>query len=171
MVKEAREHYFSDLIFTSQHNRRFLFKTVDLLVNPPPPMVPIESDADCDTFLSYFNDKVESIRASITPSAYFSDVFYSQKEIFSQFYPITLPELLDVVSHTRVSTSPLDVIPSRFLAQVIDSSGPILLSVFNSSLASGCVPDYFKTACVTPLLKKTWTRSFSASQLQTMLSV
>ncbi len=31
------------------------------------------------------------------------DVFYSQKEIFGQFYSITLPELLDVVSHLRVS--------------------------------------------------------------------
>ncbi len=105
---------------------------------------------------------MESIRASITPSASlsvdtsdaFSDAFYPQKDILNQFYPITLPELLDVVSHTRTSSCPLDVIPPRFLTQVIDSVGPCLLSIFNSSLATSCVPDYFKTACVTPHLKK-----------------
>lgn len=29
-----------------------------------------------------------------------------------------------------------------------------MLSIFNSSLSSGCVPDYFRTACVQPTLKK-----------------
>ncbi len=36
----------------------------------------------------------------------------------------------------------------------MDCVGPHLISVFNSSLSTGCVPDYFKTACVNPLLKK-----------------
>ena len=157
-IKELRRQYFSNLILTNHNNPRILFKTVDALINTPPPSVPIESDADCNLFLSYFNNKVESIRASITPSASFSDAFsdafYSQKDILNQFFPLTLPELLDVVSHTRMSICPFDVIPSRFLSQVMDSVGPCLLPIINSSLTTGCVPDYFKTACVTPLLKK-----------------
>ncbi|KAK0142789.1 hypothetical protein N1851_019280 [Merluccius polli] len=106
MIKEARRQYFSNLILINQNNPRILFKTVDSLVNTPPPSVPIESDADCNRFLSYFNDKVEFIRASITPSASFtdaftdtfSDAFYPPKDILNQFYPITLPELLDNVN-------------------------------------------------------------------------
>ncbi len=129
MVKEARKHYFSDLILTNKHNPRFYLRLLTSWLIHLLPWFPLNQMLTVIRFLSYFNDKVESIRASVTCSASFSDVFYSQKEIFSQFYPITLPELLDVVSRTRVSASPLDVIPSRFLAQVIDSIGPILLSI------------------------------------------
>lgn len=156
MIKEARRHYFSELIFINQHNPRFLFKTVDHLVNPVPPSVPVNSVADCEMFLSYFKDKVESTRASLIPSASFNDVFYQQKDIFSEFYPITLSELLEVVLHTRVSSALLMcyLLSLGKLVQVSEAIGPNLLNVFNSSLATGCVPDYFKTACVTPLLKK-----------------
>ena len=87
-------------------------------------------------------------------NADYSDNHYPQRDDFNQFYPITLSELLDTVSHMRVSSSPLDVVPTKFLFRVMDFIGPHLLSVFNSSLFTGCVPDYFKTACVNPLLKK-----------------
>lgn len=35
----------------------------------------------------------------------------------------------------------------------MDSLGSYLLLIINSSLSSGCVPDYFKCACVQPVLK------------------
>ncbi len=45
-------------------------------------MVTIDSDVDCDMFLSYSIDKIESVRASITPSASFSGVFLILKRTF-----------------------------------------------------------------------------------------
>ena len=51
------------------------------------------------------------------------------------------------------SSSPLDTIPSKLLKESIESVSPALLSIINSSLTSGVVPDQFKTACVQPLLK------------------
>lgn len=53
---------------------RFLFKTVDLLVNPALPSAPVESDAGCELFLSW----VESIRASITPMMHFFFFFFTR---------------------------------------------------------------------------------------------
>ena len=96
---------------------------------------------------------MESIKDSLTPNATYS-VLHSQQDSFNQFYPITLSELLETVSYMRVSSSLLDVISTTFLLKVMESVGPCLLSVFNSSLSNDFVPDYFKTACVHPLLKK-----------------
>ncbi|MGH4058720.1 hypothetical protein ACRE98_29585, partial [Klebsiella pneumoniae] len=46
MVKDARTHYFSELITTHKHNPRFLFKTVDQLINPTPPCASAGSNDD-----------------------------------------------------------------------------------------------------------------------------
>lgn len=153
-MQPLNENGFQNLISAHQHNPRVLFKTVDRLVNPASPCAPAESDADCEMYLSYFTDKLESIQASINPSATYSDVLCSQQDSWSLFYLITLSELL--VSDMRVSSSPHDVIPTKFSLKVMESVGPCLLPVFNSCFlqSDGCVPDYFKTACVNPLIKK-----------------
>lgn len=48
---------------------------------------------------------------------------------------------------------PQDVIPARFLKQIIDTLGPGLLSVINKCLPTGTVPDWLKHATVSPYLK------------------
>ena len=44
--------------------------------------------------------------------------------------------------------------PSKLLVECIDSILPSLTDIFNSSLASGIFPQCFKSALVTPILKK-----------------
>lgn len=44
--------------------------------------------------------------------------------------------------------------PPKFICKVMDVTTPWLLSIVNSSLSPGCVPEYLKTACVQPLIKK-----------------
>lgn len=63
-------------------------------------------------FLSYFADKLDSIRASITPDTNCLDVTHPQQESFNQFYPNTLSELLEIIAEMRVSSCPLDIIQS-----------------------------------------------------------
>ena len=48
----------------------------------------------------------------------------------------------------------LDPIPSKLLIECLDSILPSLTDLFNSSLASGILPQCFKSALVTPILKK-----------------
>ena len=48
----------------------------------------------------------------------------------------------------------LDPIPSKLLIECLDSILPSLTDHFNSSLASGIFPQCFKSALVTPILKK-----------------
>ena len=60
---------------------------------------------------SYFTDKLESVKASITPSATYSDINHPQDSL-SQFYPIFLSELLETESYMRVSSRPFNVMPT-----------------------------------------------------------
>ena len=48
----------------------------------------------------------------------------------------------------------LDPIPSKLLAQCIDSILPSLTGLLNSSVVSGIFPQCFRSALVTPILKK-----------------
>ncbi|KAF7658642.1 hypothetical protein LDENG_00009560 [Lucifuga dentata] len=59
-----------------------------------------------------------------------------------------------MISQMQPSTSSLDIVPSTILKKDVDIIGPSVLSIVNSSLGTGCVPDCFKQATTTPLLKK-----------------
>lgn len=50
-IKDARAKYFSNLITVNQHNPRFLFNTIDRLVNPAPGGASASSPGDCEKFL------------------------------------------------------------------------------------------------------------------------
>ena len=50
--------------------------------------------------------------------------------------------------------SSLDPTPKWLLKDCIDLLSPYLTHLFNASQSSGCVPDLFKVAYITPLLKK-----------------
>lgn len=90
---------------------------------------------------------MELLRLGITPIPTFLDTDQPHQDSLSYFSSITLPELLEIMSIKIVSSSPLDIIPTKFLFEIMDSIGPHLLSILNSLLSTGCVSDYFKTAC------------------------
>jgi len=76
---------------------------VDQLVNPALPCAP----ADCEKFLLHFAGKVEIIRSDITPSPAFLDVDHPLGDSLSNFSAVTLPELADIMSLMRISSSQL----------------------------------------------------------------
>ena len=58
------------------------------------------------------------------------------------------------ILNSAPKSSELDPIPSKLLIEYLDSILPSLTDLFNSSLASGIFPQCFKSALVTPILKK-----------------
>ena len=73
---------------------------------------------------------------------------------FSCFEPVSLPFLKKLISQMKPAMCSLDFIPTKFLKEVIDTVGPSILLIINSSLKSGTFPHSFKHAVVQPLLKK-----------------
>lgn len=76
----------------------------------------------------------------------------------SKFSPVTLLELSSLIKGMRSTTCSLDPIPSILAKECLPAIAPLIITIINSSLNSGSVPDTLKLAAVTPILKKTWTR-------------
>ena len=70
------------------------------------------------------------------------------------FEPVSLMFLKEIISHMKSATCSLDVIPTKFLKEVLDTVGPSILWIINDSLTRGIFPSSFKHAEVQPLLKK-----------------
>ena len=155
MVKNARATYFAKLIASSKRNPKVLFETINNIVCPQKPNNHVFSANDCKNFLQFFVDKVATIRAGIVPSTHNYQLdSTNQQSILDELAPISLHQLTKLVSCMKISSSPLDVLPTTILKDVFSSIGPSLLTIINLSLVSGHVPSYFKTATVQPLLKK-----------------
>lgn len=92
--------------------------------------------------------KVESIRVNIMPCTAFVNVDSPELDTLSLFIPVSLTETFNIVSHMKVSTCPLDIMPTKLLIDLTETVRPCLLSIFQQLPVS----DYFKT--VQPLLKK-----------------
>ncbi|KAK0140527.1 hypothetical protein N1851_022496 [Merluccius polli] len=59
MVKDARASYFAHLIPSSKHNPKVLFDTINNIVAPVPPYVPVSSNKDCNNFLFFLWIRLE----------------------------------------------------------------------------------------------------------------
>lgn len=74
--------------------------------------------------------------------------------MLSEFEPISLSTLKDIVSKLKPTFAPQDIIPTPLLRQIIETVCTYIVSILNKRFISGFVPDYCKHAVVQPLLKK-----------------
>lgn len=115
MVKDARASYFANLISSSKLNPKILFDTINTIVIPAPPDVPVFSNKDCSHFLSFFVDKIRDIRASIIPTATPISAYPTRPSILDRFSLISLQDLTDLVGSMKSSSSPVDILPTFLL--------------------------------------------------------
>ncbi|XP_030601343.1 uncharacterized protein LOC115791283 [Archocentrus centrarchus] len=153
MVKDARAAYFSRLISNSRRNPKTLFDTIKQIVTPASPTSPIQSNEDCENFLSFFIGKVNNIRANINPSVSSSALLPTRPSIFKLFTNI-IKRPPSVVDSMKPSSSSIDVLPTFLFKKIFCTIGPCVLTIINRSLVTGSVPRYFKQAVIHPLLKK-----------------
>lgn len=153
-VKTAKTKHFSDIIDSNAHNPSVLFKMVNSALNAPQSACLESSIELCETFKSFFINKVADIRALISSPSYEPDISVTCSAVFDQFEPVSLSSLKDIIGHMKPAGSPNDPIPPRLLKEVLPTLAPFVLNIINGCLASGTVPACFKNAVVTPLIKK-----------------
>lgn len=56
LIRDARSKYFSELIKSNKNNAKFLFNTMDLLLNPVNCVEPAASKNECLRFVNGFNE-------------------------------------------------------------------------------------------------------------------
>ena len=131
---------------------------VNTLSNRHPPRIlpTIYSSADLPSiFIKHFTNKVEKLRANIASEHVTSTlVTGTTAATFSSFEKVSQLTVKECILNSAPKSCEPDPIPSKLLIECLDYILPSLTDVFNSSLASGIFPQCFKSALVTPILKK-----------------
>ena len=106
-------------------------------------------------FIKHFTNKVEKLRANIASENIPSTLITgTTAATFSSFEKVSQLTVIECILNSAPKSCELDPIPSKLLIECLDYILPSLTDIFNSSLASGIFPQCFKSALVTPILKK-----------------
>ena len=123
----------------------------------PPKILPtIYPSADLPSiFIRHFTNKVEKLWANIASEHVTSTIVTgTTAATFSSFEKVSQLTVKDRILSSATKSCELVPIPSKLLIECLDSILPSLTDLHNSSLASGIFPQCFKSALVTPILKK-----------------
>ena len=73
---------------------------------------------------------------------------------YTDFQPVDTDEVISLIRGLPNKTSDADALPACWLKVIAADVAPFLAELFNRSLSSCVVPDGFKTALITPIVKK-----------------
>ena len=114
----------------------------------------------CNIIAAFFNDKLEKIKRTILDrleSLCHIDIHFhlpSTPQFLSELAPVTAEEVFKIILNLKPKTSPLDYLPTKILKSCPGLFAPLIAHLANLSFQSGRFPTKFKSAQVTPLLKK-----------------
>ena len=114
----------------------------------------------CKIMAEYFRDKIIKIKTAIAnqlaglPINPFSSDKDHTGDCLSNLPSVTHDEVQRILNSMPQKSSPMDFMPTSLLKSCADIFVPIICRLANLSFAEGHFPRIFKTAQVTPLIKK-----------------
>lgn len=157
-LHDAKVEYHKSQI--EDADSKSLFKVVKNLTQPKtttvlPKHTSLQSMAN--DFANYFSEKIRLLRSSLdntTDSNITVQIPEHNNCNMSTFQLVSPAEIYKIVSKSPSTSCALDPLPTWLLKKCTSSLLPQITNIINCSLATGSVPDDFKVALVTPLLKK-----------------
>ena len=153
----AKSKFYNERIALASSSKE-LHQIVNTLSNRHSPEIlpTIYPNADLPSiFIKHFTVKVEKPRANIASEHVTSTlVTGTTAATFSSFENLSQLTVKECILNSAPKSCEHDPIPSKLLVECLDSITPSLSDLFNPSLASGIFPQCFKSALVTPILKK-----------------
>ena len=107
-----------------------------------------------DRFVTFFSDKIAKIRNSFSSSDSLTLPPPPDVPNFSCFKQVSQEEIRKIIMKSPTKSCLLDPWPTFHVKECIDILQPSITRLVNCSLSEGVVPDEFKKAIVTPLIKK-----------------
>ena len=157
LVHSAKCKFYTERIAFASSTKE-LHQIVNILSNRHPPKIPptVYPSADlASIFKTQFTNKVDKLTANIASEHVTSTlVTGTTAATFSSFEKVSQLTEKECILISAPKSCELDPIPSKLLAECLDSILPSLTDLFNSSFASEIFPQCFKSALVTPILKK-----------------
>ena len=163
LKSEKKQKYLLKPVSDASGDQKTLFKSLNRIMHRsnPNPMPDCEDPASLpDTFLSYFQSKIQKIRdrfsTDIEPAFEFDRKFDENSDIptLSKFDPITEQDIAKVIAKSNSVSCELDPMPTFLIKQCQPQLLPVLTHIVNLSLATETMPSEYKRAIIRPLLKK-----------------
>lgn len=114
----------------------------------------------CTAFANYFTNKILTIKTAIANqlTGQPGDPLEADRPHVGpplcDLKPVDLEEVANLLSSMPGKSSPMDIFPTSLLKSCADIFAPIIVRLCNLSLSSGKFPAAYRSASVTPLLKK-----------------
>jgi len=150
LLNTKRSNFWLDEINSNRSAPRKLWQSIDKVLGRR--RVPADDSLRADQLHDFFDKKVADIRATTADSD--SPTFTSTSHSLGSFSPVTSSDVTACINLTNNKQSDLDPIPTWLLKECASAISPFITILFNSSLAAGVFPSVFKSAVITPLLKK-----------------
>ena len=150
--RQVKDLYWQTMVAESSGSSRKLWNSLSSLMGKKKTS-PMQEGLDAQGFLACFKEKVENVRSSTAGS---DPPHYSNfdGDRLSQFATIDQDRLLDLLARVPNKTCGLDPAPTWLIKEFAKDIAPFLTALFNRSIVAGVVPQTFKVAEITPILKK-----------------
>ena len=162
VITAAKKDHLSQRIAESSESQKALFSCVDhLLHRSRASVLPDVNNMEelAESFAAFFEEKIRKIRDELEAAQKDEEKFTTALDDapvpnLVSFPPVTAEVLRKIILKAPTKSCQLDPIPTKILKECIEPLLPVLLKIINSSLATSTVPEVFKQASITPLLKK-----------------
>jgi len=163
LINESRMQHCCDSIADKPHGSRQQWSAVRDVLHSTAPSELLSSDdciKRCTTFSNYFNSKIQTIKNAIATlltgqagDPLEADLPHDGPRLHV-LKPVDNAEILKLLSTLPGKSSPMDAFPTSLLKSCADIFTPIIVHLCNLSFAEGKFPAAYRSASVTPLLKK-----------------
>ena len=158
LVNKDKSDYYSKLISDNSHDSRKLWRELHKTLNKVSDATLPSHESKkslADQFASFFSNKIKKIRDNFGSIGTENDIHPPSDPRKINVFSQVSEEAVDKIIKTSPTKSCLfDPLPTFLIKECIDILLPSLTKLVNCSLMEGCVPDAFKSAVVTPLIKK-----------------
>ena len=155
----AKQNFLTGMIDDNLNNPRKLWQSVNkLLHRTPKPSLPNNCSDHLlpEKFSKFFVEKISGIRESFLKDQHKNEINLPLqcRENLGSLQPATPDEVRHIIFSSSNASCSLDPIHTFLVKECSSILIQTITDIVNKSLSSGIFPDQFKTAHVTPLLKK-----------------
>ena len=157
LVNKDKASYFRNLVRENANDSKKLWQALrSALHSGPEAVLPSHESKKglVDRFVTFFSNKIAKIRNSFSSSDSFPLPPPPDVPNFSCFKQFSQDEIRKIIMKSPSKSCLLDPWPTFLVKECIDILLPSITRLVNCSLSEGVVPDEFKKAIVTPLIKK-----------------
>ncbi len=145
------------MIQDNLHDPKKLWKNLNTVMHRTPISILPDDPSDsalADKFGNYFIDKIKNIRALFPDSSAPCKRPSTPPPNLSSFSSVSVDDVRKTIMQSPTKSCSLDPWPTFLVKDCLDILVKPLTQIINMSLSEGVFPDQFKSAIVTPLIKK-----------------